>query len=445
MLWLLEPARGLAAGVLTLSYLGLCWRAWRRRANVPPPVANTDWTVAYASQSGTAQTLAQRTALALERSGATVRCLPLDRLDAASLQVGGRFLFVVSTSGEGDAPDNALHFVRDLFPENLDLAGVEFALLALGDRNYRHFCGFAARFEQWLLAQGARQRFARIEVDRCDAAALAAWRTRLAELGAAEEFAEAADDFCSWRLVDRQHLNPGSAGGEVYQLGFAATGVTPTWTAGDLVQIRHAADAACCRDYSIASLPEEGGQLRLLVRRHIRTDGSSGRMSGWLTRDLPLGGEVALRLRAHPAFQLNANRFRPLLCIGNGVGLAGLRALLVSRIGDGIDDNWLIFGERNVHCDFHWRDELLAWRTKGFLTRLDTAFSRDTDGGHYVQDCLAANGELLREKIARGAAIYVCGSRQGMAEGVDKVLRNLLGNADVDRLVTEGRYCRDIF
>lgn len=445
MLWLLEPARGLAAGVLTLAYLGLCWRAWRRRANVPPPVANADWTVAYASQSGTAQALAQRTALALKRSGATVRCLPLDRLDAASLQVGGRFLFVVSTSGEGDAPDNALRFVRDLFPEILDLSGVEFALLALGDRNYRHFCGFAARLEQWLLAQGARQRFARIEVDRGDAAALAAWRERLAELGAAEEFAEATDDFRPWRLVDRQHLNPGSAGGEVHQLSFAATGATPHWTAGDLAQIRHAADATCCRDYSIASLPEEGGQLRLLVRHHIRADGSSGRMSGWLTRDLPLGAEVALRLRAHPAFQLNANRFRPLLCIGNGVGLAGLRALLASRIAIGIDDNWLIFGERNAHCDFHWRQELDEWFAANFLSRFDAVFSRDAGDGRYVQDCLAAQGGLLRQWVARGAAIYVCGSRQGMGEGVDRALRDSLGEAGVDRLAMEGRYCRDVF
>ena len=445
MLWMLEPARGVAAAVLTLAYLGLCWWAWRRRAPFPLPAANADWTVAYASQTGTAQALAQRTALALERSGATVRCLSLDQLAAAELQAGGRFLFVVSTSGEGDAPDNARRFVRDLFSETLDLAGVEFALLALGDRNYRHFCGFAARLEDWLLAQGARQRFARIEVHRGDAAALAAWRERLAELGAAEEFAAAADDFCSWRLVDRQHLNPGSAGGEVYQLDFAANGATPNWAAGDLAQIRHGADAACRRDYSLASLPEEGGLVRLLVRRHIRADGASGQMSGWLTRDLPLGGEVALRLRPHPAFHLNANRFRPLICIGNGVGLAGLRALLASRIAAGVDDNWLLFGERHEKHDFHWRSELTGWQGAGFLARLDTAFSRDAGDGRYVQDCLAANGDLLRQWLARGAAVYVCGSRLGMAEGVDGVLRDLLGKEGVDRLADEGRYCRDVF
>ncbi|MBS1160005.1 MAG: hypothetical protein H6R15_2424 [Proteobacteria bacterium] len=445
MLWMLEPARGIAAIALTLAYLGLCWWAWQRRTFSPSPATNADWTVAYASQTGTAQALAQRSAIALERSGATVCCLPLNQLDAASLQAGGRFLFVVSTAGEGDAPDNAARFARQLLGETLDLAAVEFALLALGDRSYRHFCGFAERLAQWLLAQGARQRFARIAVDRGDSVALAAWRQRLAELGAAEEFIESADDFRPWRLIDRQHLNPGSAGGEVYQLSFAASGETPLWAAGDLAQIRHAADASCQRDYSIASLPEEGGQVRLLVRRHSRADGSSGMMSGWLTRDLPLGGEIALRLHRHPAFHLNNNRFRPLICIGNGVGLAGLRALLASRIATGCDDNWLLFGERNKRQDFHWQDELTAWQAAGFLARLDTAFSRDADDGHYVQDCLAAQGELLRQWVARGGAVYVCGSRQGMAAGIDRGLREIVGDEGVDRLQREGRYCRDVF
>ncbi len=445
MPWMFEPARGLAAVALTLAYLGLCGWAWRRRASLPLPAVNADWTVAYASQTGTAQTLAQRTALALERGGASVRCLPLNQLDAASLQAGGRFLFVVSTTGEGDAPDNAQLFARRLLAEKLDLGALEFALLALGDRNYRHFCGFAAQLEDWLQARGARQRFARIEVDRGDAAALAAWRQRLAELGAAEEFAETADDFRPWRLVDRRHLNPGSVGGEVYQLAFVASGETPHWAAGDLVQVRHADAADCRRDYSIASLPEEGGQLLLLVRRHIRADGASGAMSGWLTQDLPLGAEVAMKLRPHPAFQLKDNRFRPLICIGNGVGLAGLRALLASRIAAGIDDNWLLFGERNEKCDFHWREELVYWREANFLSRLDAVFSRDAGDGRYVQDCLRSEGELLRQWVARGAAIYVCGSRQGMGEAVDAALGELLGKAQLDCLRAEGRYCRDVF
>ena len=45
----------------------------------------------------------------------------------------------------------------------------------------------------------------------------------------------------------------------------------------------------------------------------------------------------------------------------------------------------------------------------------------------------------------RGAAIYVCGSLQGMAPGVDGVLRDILGSTKVDELVEAGRYRRDVY
>lgn len=444
MLWMLEPARGVAAVLLLAAYAGLCWRAWRRPPAIAPGAA-AGWTVAYASQTGTAQALAQRSAGALERGGATVRCLSLDRLERADLLAGGRFLFVVSTTGEGEAPDNAARFAGRLLGATLDLRGLEYALLALGDRDYRHFCAFAARLEQWLDARRAVRQFPRIDVDRGDPGALAAWRARLGELGAAEELV-GEEAFHPWRLIERLHLNPGSAGGAVYQLRLAPLpGLTVEWVAGDLAEVQLAGDSACRRDYSIASAPEEGRQALLLVRQARRADGSLGAMSGWLTQQLPLDATLPLRLRPQPAFRLNDNRFRPLVLIGNGVGLAGLRALLASRIAAGIDDNWLLFGERQAARDFHWRQELEDWRAAGFLARLDTVFSRDEPTGRYVQDALATHGEQLRSWLARGAAIYVCGSRQGMAAGVEATLNGLLGEAAVAHLRSEGRYRRDVF
>ncbi len=45
----------------------------------------------------------------------------------------------------------------------------------------------------------------------------------------------------------------------------------------------------------------------------------------------------------------------------------------------------------------------------------------------------------------RGAALYVCGSLHGMAEGVDTALRSILGSAVVDDLLQQGRYRRDVY
>lgn len=448
MEWTLEPARWLAAGILSLGYAGLCGWYYRQAGRRSARLANeaAAWTVVYASQTGSAEALARQTVLALQRASATVRCCALNQLDAEQLAAGGRFLFIVSTAGEGVAPDNGANFEEVVLSGDWDLRRVDFGLLALGDRNYAAFCSFGRRLEAWLLEHGARRCFDRIDVHRCEPEGLTRWQSHLAQLAGADEFNAPVDaDFLPWLLVDRRHLNPGSLGGAVYQLTFAAAGQSlPTWSSGDLAQIVVPDQPDCPRDYSIASLPDEPG-LQLLVRLQRNPDGTLGRASGWLTQELEPGGEIALRLRPHPPFRLNGNQERPLICIGNGVGLAGLRGHLAARIAAGLHDNWLLFGERSRACDFHYRDELESWFAAGRLQRLDTVFSRDAEDSGYVQDRLGTHAELLRAWVARGAAVYVCGSRQGMGEGVDRAMREILGAAGYQGLVADGRYCRDVF
>jgi sulfite reductase (NADPH) flavoprotein alpha-component len=47
--------------------------------------------------------------------------------------------------------------------------------------------------------------------------------------------------------------------------------------------------------------------------------------------------------------------------------------------------------------------------------------------------------------VAQGAAIYVCGSLQGMAAGVDRALTDILGRDKLEELITENRYRRDVY
>ena len=107
--------------------------------------------------------------------------------------------------------------------------------------------------------------------------------------------------------------------------------------------------------------------------------------------------------------------------------------------------NWLLFGERNRDRDFHYRDDIERWHCDGFIQRLDLAFSRDGDERRYVQHALRDAADVLRTWIDDGAAVLVCGSLQGMAPGVDAVLRETLGDARVEQLLLEGRYRRDVY
>ena len=58
---------------------------------------------------------------------------------------------------------------------------------------------------------------------------------------------------------------------------------------------------------------------------------------------------------------------------------------------------------------------------------------------------MAARTARLREWLDDGAVVYVCGSLQGMAPGVDAALADVLGQDGVDALVEAGRYRRDVY
>lgn len=413
------------------------------RGALSTSAAGQHWLVGFASQSGLAEQLAWRTAGQLQAAGIAVQVQSLARVDAQALRQASRALFVVSTFGDGEAPDSARGFERSLLGRELALADLSYAVLALGDRQYQQFCGFARRLHGWLQQQGANSLFNPVEVDNGDAVALAHWQQQLSGLTGAPVQAMAEQPFGEWRLLDRQCLNPGSSGAPTFLLRLQPP-TAADWQAGDLLEVLPGNHAeAAVREYSIASLPADG-VLELLVRQERHPDGSLGLGSGWLTAGAALQQPLLARLRRNSGFHA-PEADCPLILIGNGTGLAGLRSLLKQRIGAGRSRNWLLFGERNAAHDFYCREELDSWLASGELARLDLAFSRDQAAKVYVQDRLRMAAEHLRSWVAEGAAIYVCGSLDGMASGVDAVLREVLGDAQVEALIEEGRYRRDVY
>lgn len=79
------------------------------------------------------------------------------------------------------------------------------------------------------------------------------------------------------------------------------------------------------------------------------------------------------------------------------------------------------------------------------LSRIDLAFSRDQNERIYVQDKLRCAADTLKSWIQDGAVLYICGSLNGMAAGVDAALADILGEAALDGLIAQGRYRRDVY
>ncbi|MDY7567940.1 sulfite reductase flavoprotein subunit alpha [Pseudomonas sp. RTC3] len=400
------------------------------------------WLIGFASQSGFAEQLAWQTAGQLQATGLPVRVQRLADITAQDLKQSHNALFVVSTFGDGEAPDSARGFERTLLGQPLSLSNLNYAVLALGDRQYQHFCGFARRLHGWLAERGGNTLFAPIEVDSADSVALQQWQRQLGELtGSAPSMAWQAPAFSHWTLSRREWLNPGSGGSKVFLLSLTPP-TAQEWDAGDLVEVLPP-DSAVVREYSIASIPADGS-LQLIVRQEVHADGRLGLGSGWLTEQATLSASISLRLRRNSSFHLPREAV-PMILLGNGTGLAGLRSLLKARIAQGQQRNWLLFGERNIAHDFNCREELQGWLAAGDLARLDLAFSRDQAEKIYVQDRLRESADELRKWMAEGAVIYICGSLQGMAMGVEDVLVDVLGALEVASLVEQGRYRRDVY
>ncbi len=454
-------ARWTAAAALVALYAALCaavgWRERRKHQAAQAQAASLAAAreglqallVVYASQTGQAQELAEETARLLHAAGEPVQLCPVHQLTPEALAQARCALWVVSTCGEGDPPDHAAAFASHTLASAPHLAHLHYGLLALGDRQYTHFCGFGRQVDAWLQRCGATRLFDTVEMDNGDAQALQQWQHHLGQVAHVSDLpAWQAPEFDHWVLACRTHLNPGSAGGAVFHLELVPSadlaGAAVAWESGDLVQVRAPQDPDHPRVCSVASGARRG-RLSLLARRAAGGQGALGVASGWLTQGAAVGAAIPLRLRAHSNFRLEGNAQRPLILIGNGTGLGGLRAHLRARAATGAGPNWLLFGERNAAYDFHHQAELEGWHLQGTLQRLDAAFSRDQPSRVYVQHLLAAEVDTVRAWVAQGAAVYVCGSLQGMAQAVDSTLRQILGADALDQLLREGRYRRDVY
>ncbi|MGV7194081.1 sulfite reductase subunit alpha [Xanthomonas axonopodis] len=508
------PHRWQWAGLGVASYAGLCTAIFlRRRTRTGARHGRgSSLLIAWASQTGFARELAERSAAAFQLAGIGAHALPLEAVSAEQLARVPRLLCIVSTTGEGDAPDHAQVAERDwLSDDGQDLAAVQYAVLALGDRRYAQFCAFGRRLDHRLQARGGIRLFERIEVDNADPHALKRWQHHLAALTPALDAQPnwSLPTYAAWQLRDRCHVNPGSAGAAVHRLRLTpCEGPLPHWQAGDIAEIapqnppeqveawlqQHRCDGARMidgrplrdwlsgarltddaeadadadadadaaifnadldvlvhnlvalphREYSLASIPEEG-HAELLIREHRQADGRPGVGSGWLCLHAPIGARIALRVRSNPGFHPPAPE-HPMLLIGNGTGIAGLRAHLVARIAAGARDNWLIFGERNAAYDALYAEELQQWCREGWIARLDLVYSRDQDAAlRYVQHVLTAAADTLRHWVDRGACLYLCGSLRGMAPEVDRALDTVLGAELRQALLDSGRYRRDVY
>ncbi|SDC43945.1 sulfite reductase (NADPH) flavoprotein alpha-component [Paenibacillus sp. UNCCL117] len=227
--------------------------------------------------------------------------------------------------------------------------------------------------------------------------------------------------------------------------------------AGDFVSVLRKLPA---RLYSIASSPKAHPDEVHLTVRSVRYEAQGreryGVCSVHLAERVQPGDGLPVFVQQNPNFKLPENPDTPIIMIGPGTGVAPFRAFLGEREEIGAQGkSWLFFGDQHFATDFLYQIEWQRWLKDGVLTRLDVAFSRDTDQKVYVQHRMLEKSKELYQWLQEGAVVYICGDEKKMAHDVHAALAAILQQegglspeaaADyLSRMQQEKRYQRDVY
>lgn len=137
-------------------------------------------TIIFASQTGNAKGVAQ--ALLKEAQAAGIQAQLFDASDykGKDLAKETHVIFVASTNGEGEAPDNALALHEFLKSKKAPkLPNLKYGVLGLGDSSYQFFCQTGKDFDQFLENLGAQRLVERLDADVDYQAAATEWRKQV--------------------------------------------------------------------------------------------------------------------------------------------------------------------------------------------------------------------------------------------------------------------------
>jgi sulfite reductase (NADPH) flavoprotein alpha-component len=139
------------------------------------------------------------------------------------------------------------------------------------------------------------------------------------------------------------------------------------------------------------------------------------------------GDTIPVFIQHNSNFKLPDDPGTPVIMVGPGTGIAPFRSFMQEREEMGATGpSWLFFGDQHFVTDFLYQTEWQRWIKDGVLTRMDVAFSRDTDEKVYVQHRMLQHSKELFDWLEQGAAVYICGDEKHMARDVHRTLAEII-------------------
>ncbi len=201
-------------------------------------------------------------------------------------------------------------------------------------------------------------------------------------------------------------------------------------TAQDFISILRKMPA---RLYSIASSyaanPDEVHLTIGAVRYEAHERERNGVCSILCAERLQAGDTLPIYIQQNPNFKLPENPETPIIMVGPGTGIAPFRSFMQEREEIGAEGkSWLFFGDQHFVTDFLYQTEWQKMIKDGVLTKMDVAFSRDTNEKVYVQNRMLEHSKELFEWLQEGAVLYICGDEKHMAHDVHQTLIDIIEN-----------------
>ncbi|UUI83678.1 assimilatory sulfite reductase (NADPH) flavoprotein subunit [Bacillus halotolerans] len=214
------------------------------------------------------------------------------------------------------------------------------------------------------------------------------------------------------------------------------------------------------RLYSIASSlsanPDEVHLTIGAVRYDAHGRERKGVCSILCAERLQPGDTLPVYVQHNQNFKLPKDPETPIIMVGPGTGVAPFRSFMQEREETGAEGKaWMFFGDQHFVTDFLYQTEWQNWLKDGVLTKMDVAFSRDTEEKVYVQHRMLEQSAELFEWLQEGAAVYICGDEKHMAYDVHNTLLDIIekeGNMTREKaevyladMQQQKRYQRDVY
>ncbi|MEN2444022.1 assimilatory sulfite reductase (NADPH) flavoprotein subunit [Bacillus aerius] len=228
-------------------------------------------------------------------------------------------------------------------------------------------------------------------------------------------------------------------------------------TAADFTSILRKIPA---RLYSIASSLKANDEEVHLTIGAVRYDAHGRERQGVCSilcaERLQPGDTLPVYIQHNQNFKLPQDPDAPIIMVGPGTGIAPFRSFMQEREELGANGkSWLFFGDQHFVTDFLYQTEWQKWLKDGVLTKMDVAFSRDTEEKVYVQHQMKKQSKELFEWLEQGAYVYICGDEKHMAHDVHNTLLSIIqeegamskekAESYLANLQQQKRYQRDVY